>query len=146
LRETEKELEVVRKREAELASQPPTQRPGRREVSRKAVESLGPGVADARTTLVKATEAALVANGLLDALAELPVVERVNLDTDQLKGASDQLGELTERATRLAELLARAAPAGDEQVGTESARAVEAVRRPIALADAGSERLDGGRQ
>ena len=40
----------------------------------------------------------------------------------------------------------RAAPAGDGDVGVESARAVEAVRRPIALAEAGSERLEGGRQ
>jgi hypothetical protein len=145
LRRTEAELEAVRRREAELASQPPSERPRRREVSRKAVEGLGPGVAEARATLVKATEAALVANGLLDALAELPVVERVNIDTDRLKEASTQLGELTQRSTRLANLLAPAAPAGDGEVGVESARAVEAVRRPIALAEAGSERLEGAR-
>jgi hypothetical protein len=43
-------------------------------------------------------------------------------------------------------MLARAAPAGDDEVGTESSRAVEAVRRSIALADAGSERLESSRQ
>jgi hypothetical protein len=145
LREAETELEGVRKREAELAAQPP-QRPARREASRKAVESLGPGVSEARATLVKATEAALVANGLLDALAELPVVERVNVETDRLKEASAQLDELMERSTRLAELLARAAPANDAQVAGETSRAVEAVRRPIALAQDGSDRLEGGRQ
>ena len=146
LRETEAELEAVRRREAERTAQPPAQRPGRREASRKAVEALGPGVTDARATLTKATEAALVANGLLDALAELPSVERVNVDTDRLKEASAQLAELTERSNKLADLLARAAPTDEEQVGGESSRAVEAVRRPIALAEAGSDRLEAGRQ
>jgi len=146
LRETETELEAVRKREADRTADPPAQRPGRREASRKAVEALGPGVAEARGTLVRATEAALVANGLLDALAELPAVERVQVDTDRLKEASDRLGELTERSIRLAEMLARAAPAADEEVGRESSRSVEAVQRSIALADAGSERLEIGRQ
>jgi len=146
LRETEAGLEAVRKREAERATQPPAQRPGRREASRKAVEALGPGVGDARATLLKATEAALVANGLLDALAELPAVERVNVDTDRLKEASAQLAELTERSSRLADLLARAAPSEEDQVGAQSSRAVEAVRRPIALAEAGSDRLEAGRQ
>jgi hypothetical protein len=145
LRETETELEAVRKREADLAARPPAERPGRREASRKLVEGLGPGVAEARATLVKATEAALVANGVLDALAELPAVERVNVDTDRLKEASAQLAELTERSTRLAEMLARAAPPSDEVEG-ESSRAVAAVRRPIALAEAGSDRLESGRQ
>jgi len=146
LREAEAELDTVRKREAELATQPPAQRPGRREASKKTVEALGPGLGEARSTLVKATEAALVANGWLDALAELPAVERVNIDADRLKEASDQLGELTERTTRLTDLLARAAPADDAQVAGESSRAVEAVRRPIALAQVGSDRLADGRQ
>jgi hypothetical protein len=146
LRQTEAELEAVRKREADLAAKPPAERPARRAASRKAVEALGPGVGEARATLVKATEAALVANGLLDALAELPVVERVNVDVDRLKETSDRLGDLTERSTRLAEVLARAGPAEEADVGAESSRAVEAVRRPIALAESGSERLDSGRQ
>ena len=103
-------------------------------------------MAEARTTLVKATEAALVANGLLDALAELPAVERVNVDVDRLKEASDRLADLTERSDKLAALLARTVPAGDADVVGESSRAVEAVRRPIALAEAGSERVDSGRQ
>lgn len=146
LRETEAELEGVRKREAELASQPPAERAGRRAASRKAVEALGPGVGDARSTLVRATEAALVANGLLDALAELPAVERINVDTDRLKEASAELGELTERATRQAEVLARLAPVGGPEVEGESSRAVEAVRKPIALAEAGRERVEDARQ
>jgi hypothetical protein len=146
LRETEAELEAVRKREADLATRPPVERPGRREASRKVVEGLGPGVAEARAILVNATEAALVANGLLDALAELPAVERVNVDTERLKEASAQLAELTEQSTRLAGLLARSAPAADDQVGGETSRAVAAVRRPIALTEAGSDRIENGRQ
>jgi hypothetical protein len=95
---------------------------------------------------VKATEAALVANGLLDALAELPGVERANVDPDRLKEASARVDDLAERTTRLTDLLARAGPAGDGDVAGQSSRAVEAVRKPIALAAAGSERLDSARQ
>lgn len=146
LRETEAELEAARKREADLAAQPPAERGPRRERSRKAVEALGPEVREARATLVKATEAALVANGLLEALAELPGVERVNVDTDQLEEASDRLSDLTGRANRLAELLARAGPADDDQVGGESSRAIELVRRTTGPADAGSDRLEVARQ
>src|SRR5262245_47040066 len=146
LRETEAELEAVRERERDLAARPPVERPGRREPSRKAVEALGTGLGEARTTLVRATEAALLANGLLDALAELPAVERVNIETDRLKEASAQLDELTERSTKLAELLARASPAKDHEVAGESSRAAEAVRRPINLAQTGSDRLEDVRQ
>lgn len=142
LRETESELEGIRQRE----TQPPAQRGVRRAVSRKAVEAVGPGVGEAREMLVKASEAALVANGFLDALGEFPVVERVQIDTDRLKQASAQLGDVTERTTRLAGLLAQADPAGDEQLGGESSRAVEAVRRPIALADAASNHLNSSRE
>jgi hypothetical protein len=146
LRATETELEAVRKREADLAGQPPAERGARRELSRKAVEALGPGVGEARETLVKATEAALVANGLLDALAELPVVERVQVDTDRLKEASVRLSELTERSSRLAASLARAAPTEDDQIGSESSRAVEAARQSVALSESASDRLaDGSR-
>jgi hypothetical protein len=146
LRATESELEAIRNREADLASQSPDQRPAKRAASRKALESVGPGVAEARSTLVKSTEAALVASGLLDALAELPGVERVNVDPDRLKETSARLDELTEKSTRLTELLARAGAANGDDVAGETTRAVEAVRKPIALAEAGSERLESCRQ
>jgi hypothetical protein len=145
LRATETELDAVRQREAGLASEPPDQRPAKRAVSRKALDALGPGVAEARSTLMKATDAALVANGLLEALAELPGVERVNIDPDRLKEASVRLDELTEKSTRLIDLLARAGPANGDDTSAESFRAVEAVRKPIALAEGGSERLESGR-
>jgi hypothetical protein len=145
LRQTESELDAVRKREAELATQSPEQRPAKRAASRKALDSMGPSVAEARSTLVKATEAAMVAEGLLDALSELPGVERVNVDPDRLKEASARLDEVTEKSTRLTDLLARAGPANSDDVSKESSRAVEAVRKPITLAEAGSERLETGR-
>jgi hypothetical protein len=146
LRRTEADLLAVREREADLAARPPVDRPARREATRKALDTLGPGVAEARSTLVKATEAALVANGLLEALAELPGVERVNVDPDQLKEAAVRLDDLTEKSTRLTDLLARAGPATGDEVASETSRAVHAVRKPIALAEAGSERLESGRQ
>jgi hypothetical protein len=146
LRGTEAELETVRKREADLAARPPTERGLRRDQSRKAVEGIRPQVAEARDLLIRATEAALVANGLLDALAELSAVERLRIDTDRLKETSTQLSELTDRSTHLASLLARAAPPDRDPGPDESSRAVEAVRRPIALAEAGLAGLDDAGQ
>lgn len=146
LREAETELEAVRKREADLAAQPPADRGARRAASRKSAEALGSQVGEARAILVKATEAALVANGLLEALAELPAVERVNVDVDRVKETSTQLSDLTDRTTRLADMLARAAPPADDSVAGESSRTAEAIRRPIALAEAGSDRLADGRR
>lgn len=146
LRQTEAELEAVRQREADLAARPPAERGPRRERSRKAVEAVGPGIGEARSTLVKATEAALVAEGLLDALAEIPAVERVNVETEQLREASARLDDLTENANRLAALLARVAPPGEEDVAGESSRAIEVVRRTTHLATAGSDHLAGARQ
>src|SRR5688572_18083582 len=66
LRDSRAELVAVRKRESDLAAQPPAERRTRREVSRKAVEAVGPRAGEAREMLVNATEAALVADGLLD--------------------------------------------------------------------------------
>ena len=146
LRETETELEAVRKREADLAAQPPAQRGARRDLSRRAVESVGPGTAEVRALLVKATEAGLIANGLLEALAELPMTDRVHVDADRLKEMSDRLGDLIEQSNRLAGVLARVGPAGEEDARSESSRAVEAVRQPIARIDSGSERVEGARQ
>src|SRR4051812_12837430 len=65
LRESQAELEAVQSREAVQASRPPAERDARRAVSRKALDALGPQVVEVRKVLVKATEAALVANGLL---------------------------------------------------------------------------------
>lgn len=146
LRQTETELAGVHRREVDPAPQPPAQRAARRALSRKAVEALGPGLGEARDLAAKAAEAGLVANGVLDALGELSVLDRVNVDTDRLKEASERVADLNERSARLVDLLARAAPPTDEEVAHESSGAVEALRRALAVADAGSERLEAGRQ
>jgi hypothetical protein len=146
LRQAESELEEVRRREAGSAPDPPAQRAARRALSRKAVEAVGPGLGEARVLVARATEAGLVANGLLDALGELSVLDRVNVDTDGLKEASSRLSDLTDRSARLEELLARAAPPTDDEVARESSAAVDGLRRALALADAGSDRLANGRQ
>lgn len=146
LRKCQAELAAVREREADLTAHPPDQRAARRELSRKAVEGLGPQLGEARVVLEKATEIGLVANGLLDALAELPAVERSRVDTDRLKETSAQVGELTDQAARVSTLLARAAPATDTQVGDETSRADGLLRRTIGLAEEGSDRLATARQ
>jgi len=141
LRGAQAELEAARHRESE-----PAGRSARRALSRKTVEAVGLPATEARDLLVKATDAALVANGLLDALAELPLVERVSVDTDRLKQTSAQLAELSERSAKLAALLAPAAPGADAEIDSESSRATETLGRSIALADAGVEGLELGRQ
>jgi hypothetical protein len=146
LRQTDSELEAVRRREAGSAPDPPAQRTARRALSQKAVAALGPGLGEARVLVARATEAGLVANGLLDALGELSVLDRVNVDTDGLKEASTRLSDLTDRSARLEELLARAAPPSDDEVASESSGAVDGLRRALALTDAGSNRLEAARQ
>jgi hypothetical protein len=145
LRGTQAELGAVRRREAEVSARPPAERGARRALSRKAVEAVGLQAAEARDLLVRATEAALVAKGLLDALAELPVADRVNVDTDGLKEASAQLSDVSERAAKLASLLGPDTGA-ERDIGTESSRAAEALRRAIDLADAGADRWERGRE
>jgi hypothetical protein len=146
LRQTELELETVQKRETDVASTPPAERVARRAESRKLVETVNPHVGEIRELLVKATEAALVANGLLDALAELPIVDRVSVDTDRLKETSAQLSVLAERSARLASLLGRPTPTTDDEISGEASRAAEALRRTMALADSGTARLESGRE
>jgi hypothetical protein len=146
LRQTETELEAVRRREVGSAPEPPGQRAARRALSRKAVEALGPRLGEARELVAKATEAGLVANGLLDALGELSILGRVNVDTDRLKETSARLADLTDRSARLQELLAPAAPPTDEEVARESSGAADGLRKALALADAASDRLEDGRR
>jgi hypothetical protein len=147
LRRAGAELEAFRQREAGPAAQPPAERGARRALSRKAVEAVGPQAAEARELLGKATEAALVANGLLDALAELPVVERVSVDTDRLKETAAQLADVSERTARLASRLGPAAPAGDDaDIGAESSGAAAALRQAIDLVAAGADGVGRGRE
>ncbi|HVK15318.1 MAG TPA: hypothetical protein VM533_00120 [Fimbriiglobus sp.] len=147
LLQTEQDLNAVQQREEELVTRPSADRDKRRALSRKAVEGASPQIGDARRKLVTATEAALVANGLLDALAELPLGERVGVDADRLRGASDQLSELIGQADRLAVLLAGSAP-GVTPGGAadQSARIAEALGRVVAALDEGATRTDDARE
>jgi len=145
LRRTRTELEAVR-RETEPPATRPTGGTARRAVSRKAVEAVGPQAAEARELLVKATEAALVANGVLDALAELPVVERVSVDTDRLKEAAAQLADVSEQSARLAARLGPVARGDDGEAGTESSRAAEALGKAIDLTATGADQVERGRE
>lgn len=146
LRETEAKLVSVRTRETESRSGPAVQKRIRRETSRKAIESVRPEIAEARSALLKASEAALIANGLLGALAELPVVERTSFDTDRLREASVRIEEITERSDRLLELLGRDAQTNDEAVAEESSRAIETIRKPIRLAEEATSGIEQARQ
>ena len=143
LRETRGELDAIRRREADLAAQPPEERSHRRLISRKAAEGGPPQLTEARQKLVKATEAALVLEGLLDVLAELPLGERVGVEPGPLRDASDRLGELIGRSEQLAATLAKASPNPADGAAEESTRLSEGLDRIVAAADAGAGRADG---
>jgi hypothetical protein len=139
LRRTHTELLAIQKREADLASHPPAERTARRALSKKALDVQNPRLGEARQLLVRATEVGMVVNGLLDALAELQLVERLNIDAERLKSTSAQLSEATERSEKLADLLAKAAPDGDTSVAGESSRVAEALNRTILAVDGAHE-------
>ncbi len=81
LRLTRQELEAVQQREVELAAKPPAERSLHRAMSRKVAEGATPQLSEARHKVVKATEAALILNGFLEALAELPIGQSVGIET-----------------------------------------------------------------
>jgi len=145
LRQTERELASIRQREEGLAARPPEERTARRALSRTALAALKPGLGDAREKLVKSVEAGLVLNGLLEALAETPLVERTNIDTDRLKDSSARLSELIEQADRLAAALAGPPAAQpDATPAEESARLSGVIAAIIARAEEGSRRAGAG--
>jgi hypothetical protein len=145
LTETQSELAALRRRESEMASQPPAGKSALRVLSKRAAASFNPQLGEARQMLVQATEVTLVVNGLMDALAELPLTERVNIDVDRLHSASDQLTDLNQRATKLLALLDKAAPDGDSEIEGESTRAGELLDRILAAVGDGSNRIDSAR-
>jgi hypothetical protein len=147
LRQTEQDLDAVRRREEELAARPPADRNKRRVLSRTAAEGVAPHLGDARRKLVTTTEVALVADGLLDGLAELPLGERVGVDAGRLRGASDQLSDLIGQADRLAGLLAGSAPGvPPDGAADQSARIAESLGRVVAVVDEGVARADDARE
>lgn len=146
LRETRREVDDIRKREEDLAARPPAERGGRRGASRKAAEDSSPRLGEARKKLVAATELALVVNGTLDALGELPFSgERVGVDAGRLRDAADGLSDVIGRADNLADLLARSS-GGEGAANTElPTRIVERLDRVNETLDDGAERVAGAR-
>jgi hypothetical protein len=132
LRETREQLDTVREREADFAAQPPEEQRRRRDRSRKQSEQLR----DFRGLLVNSTEAALVVNGLLGSLAELPGDSRAGIDPEQLRDASDSLSDATDEANQLAVRLAPAGPLTPEEM-ERSARIAELLDRVIAAIEEG---------
>ena len=88
-----------------------------------------------------ATEVGLVAGGVLDVLAELPVAERVGLDTARLRDASAQLSDLIRTADRLSAVL----PRGPDGPDDSAAGLADRVGRVVATIDAAAGRLDDAR-
>jgi len=141
LRRTQTELSAIQKREADLASQPAEERNARRALTLKSFDSIKPHLGEAREKLLVATEISLVLNGLLEALAELPTVERLNIDTDRLKEMSGQLSEAIDRSDKMAVLLAKAAPNSGTETAGEASRVSELLNRIIVAVDGAGERV-----
>jgi hypothetical protein len=147
LGQTQSELESVREREADLAARPPAERNARRALSRKAMETLNPQLGDARGKLTQATEVGLVLRGVLDALAEMPLVERAGIDSDRLRETSTQLSELIQKADKLAGSLAGSpAEPPDASPADESSRLADAVGRLVAVLGDESNRAERARE
>lgn len=143
LRQTQSELVALHEREANRPSKPAGERDARRALSRKSLEAIPSQLGSARTMLIKASEIGLVANGLMDALAELSFVERSSIDTERLKSTSDQLSQLNERTAKLANLLSK--PDADTEIDNESSGAGEVLDRIIMIVEEGSKRTDAVR-
>jgi hypothetical protein len=141
---TQQELNAIRQREAEFNAGPPADRGGRRPLARKLTGDVPSQLGEARRRLVTATEAALAVNGFLDALAELTLSERVGVDIDRLRGASDALSELIGRGDKLSSLLAASAP-DPAGAADQSSRIAESLGRVVAAVDEGAARADAAR-
>lgn len=101
LREVGREVEAVEKREGEPAAK------RKRSLPKATAASASSQLGQVRQALVTATEAGLVADGVLDLLAELPAAERVGIDPAKLRDASGQLSDLIRTADRVAGALPR---------------------------------------
>jgi hypothetical protein len=146
MRQTRQELEAIQHREANLAANPPPEPDARRALTRKALSAINPQLGEARSNLVKATEIALVVNGLLDALADLPLVERTSVDTDQLKQTSDRVSVVIGSTDKLVSLLGNSAPEqADSKTSDELSRLVKLVNQITMATDGGSDRVQVAR-
>ena len=141
---TRGELNDLRERDAEVNV---PERNARRSKLRQTSAGATAKLADARRVVVGATEAALVAEGFLSALAELPVADRVGVDVEALRDAADRLSDAAQTTERLSGLLGPAAP---EPSGTavreHSARLDELLGAVAGAVGAGAERLENARE
>ena len=142
LQQTREDLDTIGRREAELAASAPEQRTAGRSLLRRQAEKAVPQLAAGRRQLVKATETALVLNGLLDALAELPGTERVGIEVDGLQDASDKLEELIQRSEKLAAMLAESSPNAAASPAPESSRIRDRLERILGVIAAGGNRVE----
>jgi hypothetical protein len=120
LREIGREVEAVEKREDEPAAK------RKRAIPKAAAASASSQLGQVRQALVTATEVGLVADGVLDLLAELPAAERVGVDTAKLRDASGQLSDLIRTADRVASALPRPADEPDDPAIADGVRRVAA--------------------
>ncbi len=135
LRQTRAAVETVERR-GEDAAPPAAKR--RTVLPRASAESTSAQLGQARRSLVTAVELGLVAEGVLDVLAELPAAERVGVDTARLRDASDQLSDLIRTADRLAAALPRAPDESDAGIA-------ERVGRVASTLDEAAGRVDDAR-
>jgi hypothetical protein len=115
--DVERVRDALKQVRADLATPRPAS-PGDR-----AMAAVARRLGDARPGLTRAVEIGMLADGVLDALAELSLTERAGVDTDRLKDASDQLSTLVARAEKLS------ATAGGSDTADETTRLADAVSR-----------------
>lgn len=120
LREIGREVEAVEKREEEPGAK------RRRAIPKATAAAASSQLGQVRQGLVTATEVGLVADGVLDLLAELPAAERVGIDTAKLRDASGQLSDLIRTADRVAAALPRTADEPDDPGIADGVRRVAA--------------------
>lgn len=120
LREVGREVEAVERREEGSGAK------RKRAVPKAAAQSAAGQLGQVRQAVVTATEVGLVADGVLDLLAELPAAERVGIDTARLRDASGQLSDLIRTADRVAAALPRPADEPDAPDIADGVRRVAA--------------------
>ncbi|HYH64528.1 MAG TPA: hypothetical protein VD866_07510 [Urbifossiella sp.] len=140
LQQARREIEAVEKRDEKLAA--PAVKRHRTVLPPSGAASASNQLGQARQILVTATEVGLVADGVLDVLAELPASERVGIDTARLRDASAQLSDLIRTADRLSAALPRPADAPDDH----AAGIADRVGRVAATLDEAAGNVHGVRE
>jgi hypothetical protein len=103
----------------------------RRSPGRPAMAAVARRLGDTRPKLSRAVELGMVANGVLDSLSDLSLADRAGINTDRLRGTSEQL----DQAVKLAADVGGAVPP------EEASRIADAVGRAVAVLDEAAERV-----